>query len=93
MALTHKQLKDVCLMWGGHQQCRYLDEDQDDNGNIVQVCKKLSAYKDIIDDEVDEFFKEMKKNGQDPAAQGLPIADNCQGYVVLKSKAQGYDVP
>ena len=93
MALTQKQLKDVCMMWGGHQQCRYLDEDQDDQGNIVHICKKLSPFKTIIDDEVDMFYKDMAKNGQDPKSQGLPIADNCKGYVVLKSKPQGYDVP
>jgi len=93
MALTKKQLKDVCLLWSGHLQCRYLDEDQDDQGQIVHVCKKLTNYKKIIDEEVNDFLTDVRKNGQDPAAQGLPIADNCQGYVVLKSKPQGYDVP
>jgi hypothetical protein len=92
MALTQKQLKDVCFVWGGSQQCRYLDEDQDAQGNVVHVCKKLSIYKGIIDDEVNEFFRDVKKNGQDPFAQGVPLGDNCQGYIALKAKPQGYDV-
>jgi len=92
MALTKKQLKDVCLLYGNEQQCRYLDEDIDDNGDICNVCKKQSVYKKIIDDEVDDFLAEMKKNGQDPMAQGVPLGDNCTGYIVLKSKSQGYDV-
>lgn len=93
MALTKKQAKDVCMAWTGYQQCRYLDEDISDEGDLVYVCKKKSAYKSIIDDEVDDFLLDMKNTGQDPAAQGLPIGDNCGGYVVLKSKEQGYDVP
>ena len=92
MALTQKQLKDVCMIWGGHGQCRYLDEDQDDKGQMVSICRKLSPNKQIIDDEVDIFYQEMQKNGQDPASQGVALADNCQGYIVLKSKQQGYDV-
>jgi len=92
MALSRKQLKDVCLLWGGHQQCMYLDEDADDQGQVCNVCKKLSVYKKIIDEEVHEFLVEMKKNGQDPLAQGVPLGDNCQGYIVLKSREQGYDV-
>jgi hypothetical protein len=92
MALTTKQLKDVCLLWSGTTQCRYLDEDDDGKGNVVSICKKLSPLKTTIDEEVDLFLVDMKKNSQDPTKQGVPLGDNCQGYVVFKSKAQGYDV-
>ena len=92
MALTQKQLKDVCMIWGGSSQCRYLDEDLDDDGNIVHVCKKKSSYKDIIDDEFVEWLSEQKKNGQDPYKSQAPMGDNCSGYVILKTKPQGYDV-
>jgi hypothetical protein len=92
MALSKKQLKDVCLMWGSSRQCRYLGEEDGGNGSMVDVCKKKSVYKDIIDGEIVEFLKEMKANGQDPMAQGVPLGNNCQGYIVLKSKEQGYDV-
>jgi len=92
MALTKKQLRDVCLMWSGTTQCRYLDEDDDGCGNTVDICKKLSPLKDTIDEEVDLFLADMQKNGQDPTKQGVPIGDNCKGYVVFKAKAQGYDV-
>ena len=47
MALTQKHLKDVCYVHGGHLQCRSLDEDVDDQGNIVYVCKKLSPDRKI----------------------------------------------
>lgn len=92
MALTQKQLKDVCYVNGGHLQCRYLDEEMDDQGNIIHVCKKLAPDKKIIDEELVDFYNEMKKNGQDPNKQGVPLGDNCQGYIVLKTKKQGYDV-
>lgn len=93
MALTQKQIKDVCFISGGPDQCRYLDEDVDDNGNPIYVCKKRSPDKKIIDEELIDFFNEMKRSGQDPAKQGVPLSDNCGGFVVLKTKQQGYDVP
>ncbi len=92
MALTNNQVQHVCLLYSGAQQCRYVDEDLDDDGNIVYVCKKLSPDKNIIDSEVDEFLDDMKKNGQDPTKQGVPLADNCSGYIKLTVKKQGYDV-
>lgn len=93
MALTPKQLKDVCFVNGGSQCCRYLDE-VDDNGKRVHVCKKKSPPdKQIIDDEITDFLDQMKKSGKDPTVQGYPLGDNCAGFVVLKTKPQGYDVP
>lgn len=92
MALTKKHLNDVCYLQGGHLQCRYLDEDFDDNGQIVSICKKLSPERKIIDQELRDFLNDAKKTGQDPIQQGVPLGDNCQGFVVLKSKPQGYDV-
>lgn len=92
MALTEKQLQDVCYILGGPNQCRYLDEDMDDQGNIVYVCKKQCPDKKIIDDEFVDFLKDMKKNGQDPAKQGVPLGDNCGGYLKLTHKKQGYDI-
>jgi len=91
MALTTKQLKDVCFIWGGSSQCRYLDEDVDDDGDIIHICKKKSPYKKIVEEELVEFLGDCKKNGQDPYKQGVPLGDNCGGFVVLKSKPQGYD--
>ena len=92
MALTQNQVQHVCMLYGAHQQCRYIDEDLDDDGNIVYVCKKKSADKSIIDLEVDEFLTDMKKNHQDPTKQGVPLGDNCSGYIKLTTKQQGYDV-
>lgn len=92
MALTQKQVKNVCLLYGGAQQCRYLDEDLDDQNNVVHVCKKLTPDKTIIDDEVQDFLDEAKKNNQDPAKQSNPLGDHCQGYLKLTHKQQGYDV-
>jgi len=80
------------MMYSGHQQCRYVDEDLDDSGNIVYVCKKLSSDRSIVDLEVNEFLDDMKKSGQDPISQGVPLGDNCKGYIKLTTKAQGYDL-
>jgi hypothetical protein len=65
----------------------------DDDGNIVHICKKKSPFKKVVDEELVEFLTDCKNNSQDPYKQGVPLGDNCGGYVVLKSKAQGYDVP
>lgn len=92
MALTKKQLQDVCLIWGGASQCRYLDEDVDDDGDIVHICKKKSPFKKVVDEELVDFLDDCKKTSQDPHKQGVPLGDNCIGYVVLKTKPQGYDV-
>jgi hypothetical protein len=96
MALSKKHLKDVCVLGGNaagmSKQCAYLDEDIDDQGNVIYVCKKLSPDRQTIDEELDDFFKDMKKNGHDPTKQGVPLGDNCKGYIVLKTKEQGYDV-
>ena len=92
MALTQNQVQHVCMLYGGTQQCRYVDEDLDDDGNIVYVCKKLSPEKAIVDLEVSEFLDDMKKHGQDPVKQGVPLGDNCKGYIKLITKKQGYDL-
>jgi hypothetical protein len=92
MALTQQHLKSVCVVNGGHLQCRYLDEEVDDQGRMVHVCKKKSPDKKIIDEELIDFYNEMKKTGQDPNKQGVPLGDHCGGYIVLKAKQQGYDV-
>lgn len=92
MALTQNQVKHVCMLYSGTDQCRYIDEDLDDDGNIVYVCKKMSPEKSIVDIEVKEFLDDMKKSGQDPAKQGVPLGDNCKGYIKLTVKQQGYDL-
>jgi hypothetical protein len=92
MALTKKHLTDVCYIQGGHLQCRYLDEEFDDKGKVVNVCRKLSPDRKIIDIEFTDFLNDIKKTGKDPTLQGVPLGDNCPGYLVLKNKPQGYDV-
>jgi hypothetical protein len=91
MALSKKQLNDVCLVNCGYRQCRYLDEVEHDS-EMVYVCKKLTPDADIIDEEIEEFVIDMQKSGQDPKAQNLPLQINCGGYLMLKAKKQGYDV-
>lgn len=92
MALTPNQVKHVCMLNGYEQQCRYLDEDVDDKGNIVHVCKKMSPDKTIVDQEISEFMSDMAKTGQDPYKQGVPLGDHCNGYIKLNVKPQGYDL-
>lgn len=92
MALSEKHVNDICYVDGGSLRCRYLDEDLDDNGRSICLCKKLSPDRKIIDIEISEFISDTKKSGQDPYNIGFPLGDNCQGYIVLKNKLQGYDV-
>jgi hypothetical protein len=91
MALSQKQITDVCCFNTGSRECRYLDDDIE-KGQTIFVCKKLSPDKNMIDEGVTEFLEECKEDGKDPLTQGYGLADNCSGYVVLKTKMQGYDV-
>ncbi len=91
MALTLKQVQDVCMLGGGSAQCRYLAEDETSTGKFY--CLKLvSTQKPEIDAEVDDFIKKHKDRGVDPYSMGMPLSNNCSGYLLLKSKMQGYDV-
>lgn len=96
MALTERQIKDVCDIYGGSNRCRYMDEEliEDSNGdlNIVYVCRRKSPDKQAIDQQLIAQIADCKSNGVDPHDAGIPMGDNCDGYVVLKTKPQGYDV-
>lgn len=91
MALTTKQVQDVCFIFGGYRQCRYLDEDVNDKGDSIFLCKKLSADRKIIDEEFTDFLLENKDNGKDITKMDMPLADNCKGFIVLREKKQGFD--
>lgn len=91
MALSQKQIEDVCLVYGGHKSCRYLIYDQESG---KYLCSKLvTKLKEDVDTRIDEYLAKLKKNGQDPALMGRAIGDNCSGYIFLKYKKQGYDQP
>jgi len=96
MALTEKQIKDVCDIYGGGNKCRYMEEDiiEDDDGNmsIVYICRKKSPDKIDIDHDTIAQIMDAKANGIDPHDAEIAMGDNCDGYVVLKTKPQGYDV-
>lgn len=85
--LTLKQVNDVCLRGQGSQQCRFLAED-----NNGFYCLKKTFRKDHINEEVDIFLERQKKNGIDPYSLGIPVGDNCSGYIFLRHANQGYDI-
>jgi hypothetical protein len=88
--LSEAQLKDVCLYYGGHKQCRFLEQDDADWNK--HFCKKLSPDKKDINIEVDKFIAEKKAQGLDLNRQHEPIGDNCSGFLPLTDLLQGYDV-
>lgn len=96
MALTEKQIKDVCDIYGGNNRCRYMEEDivEDDDGNmsVIYVCRKKSPDKSNIDQTVVAQIIDCKNQGINPHDSGIAMGDNCDGYVVLKTQPQGYDV-
>ncbi len=89
MALTQKQIANVCL-FGQNGQCRFLDQDAFAYDKFI--CKKISPERKGIDKEVAEFLKECKDKNVDPYDSGLPVGDNCAGYLPLQVLQQGYDV-
>ncbi len=92
MALTRKQLETVCLIQAKDgRRCRYLGNPDDDP--TVWVCGKLNkSHKAIIDAELEEELKELARKGMDPKKEGIPTGDNCQGYPLLATLPQGFDV-
>jgi hypothetical protein len=88
MPLTLKQVEDKCLLAKGSDQCRFLAEDN--SGNFY--CIKNTAARIGIDKEVDDFRKKQRAQGVDPDTTGIPLGDNCKGYIFFRHKMQGYDI-
>jgi hypothetical protein len=90
MPLSLKQLQDVCLIYtNDSRKCKYLA--QDDSNASVWYCLKKSSKKAEVDDETNDYLKDLKKKGIDPRKQGTPLGDNCDGYPILRYIKQGYD--
>ena len=89
MALSLKQLTDVCLLGQGYKQCRYLEGD--DKDHTKYYCKRKSPDRAHIDDLVHEYMIECKDSGDDPKDSGVALMDNCDGYYNFKDVIQGYD--
>lgn len=85
--LSLKQVSDICLSYKGISQCRFLAEDD----QRQYYCVKKTAQEKEINDEVNAFIKSQKENGVDYKQSGVPLGNNCQGYLFLKYKKQGYD--
>ena len=87
--LSLRQVEDVCLLDGEATQCRFLAEE--DNGSFY--CLKHTLLQSKIDSEVAAWKQIQKSGGVDPNQGEKPIGDNCAGYVLLRHKKQGYDIP
>lgn len=90
MALSQKQVQDICLNYAGAKTCRFLVYDQTSGKHLC--CKLVQKLREEVDERIDQYLDKMKQNGQDPALMGRAIGDNCQGYLYLKHKKQGFDV-
>lgn len=89
--LSKKHLEDYCLPYSGHLRCRFLAEDEHDWSKFY--CIKKSKKRAEINAEVVELIKEMKQKGLSPETQGVPLGDNCDGFILLRHLEQGYDKP
>ena len=91
--LSQKQVDDICLAYGGHKMCRYLVYDQQTGKHLC--VKKVDQLRDEIDKRVEKHIEKAKANGQDLVMLGRTIGDgnSCKGYLYLKNKVQGYDIP
>lgn len=90
MALTTKQLKDVCMLGGGYKQCRYLAQDELDYSKYY--CLKKTSQAKQIDEDLDDELSRLRAKKVSYKTQNFPVGDNCCGYLVLKVIDQGYDV-
>ena len=90
--LSQKHLHDICLLFsGGYKQCRYAEEDPK---TWTWHCAKLQKdRKAVLDQQVEKYREECKKQGVDPKKGGQAMGDNCKGYPVFKNIEQGYNCP
>lgn len=88
--LSPAQLKDICLLGEGCNECRYLDQDRNDSTKYI--CKKKCQDATIIDEEVDLFLEDCRKEGVNPKKKGVALGDHCAGYIPIRDVLQGYDV-
>lgn len=87
MALTNRQLAEVCLLHHPDptRTCRYLVNDELDPDRWY--CQKLRPEaKRQIDDHVSSLSLKSRLRS------GTPCGDNCEGYPLLKHMHQGFDV-
>lgn len=87
--LSKLHVQNICLNSGTSDQCRYLSEDELTYG--VYHCLKMRPAKDKIDKRVQVYLDDCKSKKVDPTLSGLALGDNCQGYLVMRYKEQGYD--
>lgn len=82
MALTPLHVHDVCCgSWASGGVCKYLDQVRRSDGKAVSVCTKLNSG----------AFADLEKKRKQRWGN-LANGDNCQGYLYLQYKDQGYDV-
>lgn len=87
--LTLLQVQNVCNagLWSwppantSGKPCKYMATETNSKGNYVHMCTKLAPAE----------FAKIQKNS--PGYGGTRTGDNCGGYIYLKHKRQGYDVP
>lgn len=89
IVLTPKHVKDVCTGLGGSHRCRFLS--QDENDYTKWYCMKKTGKAAIIEAEYKQYIEDCSKRGTDPASANFPLADNCEGYPLLRHIKQGYD--
>lgn len=88
MPLTKKQVNDVCNVYGGAMQCRYLAVNGQGGNHCIKKNKKLKA---AIDKKTENYIKEEKKHGNNPWSGYTPIYDGgtCKGFIMLSKLPQG----
>ena len=88
--LSSKHLSQICLISEKTSaQCRYLA--QDDSDVSKYYCTKKTFHAKQIDEECQSYISECARKGINPYDQNLPLGDNCQGYLYLRYKEQGFD--
>ena len=88
--LSKKHLEKYCMPHAGHLACHYLA--RDDNKPDKYFCLKKSHKKAVVDRELKDVLELLKKKGGDPTKQGIPLGNNCSGFLLLKNVLQGFDV-
>lgn len=86
--LSNAHLKSVCNLGKGQSQCMFLEEEK--LGSFF--CMKLTGERRRIEEQVKDSYERLLSQGINPKDIVIPMADNCPGFIVLRTVIQGFDV-
>lgn len=87
--LSKAHLQSVCNLGKGQSQCMFVEE-SDELGKYF--CMKLTGERRRIEEQSKSVYEQLISQGIRPSDIVVPMSDNCQGFIALRTVVQGFDV-